>query len=162
MARRDELIDAAAWAVAGAAILVASWRMDRLDSRGINPWSAPGLTPGLVGALMIALALLLALSARRSSAPDRPADPDRRGAWQRTLTALALCLVFGGVTLGSGLPFVVQGTVFVFAFATVFGWSRWKAAGRLGRGLLQAGTIAVIATALIAWLFESVFLVRLP
>ena len=37
MTRRDEWLSAACWALLGALIVVASWRMDRLDDRGINP-----------------------------------------------------------------------------------------------------------------------------
>ncbi len=158
--RRDELINAAGWAAAGAAILIASWRMDRLDNRGINPWSVPGLTPGLVGALMILLALMLAL-APRAPAVDASAPADS-GGLRRTAGVLVLCLGFGAVTLGSGLPFVLQAAVFIFAFTSLFSWSAWRAAGAVGRGLAQTALIAAIAAAAISWLFESVFLVRLP
>ena len=48
MSRRDELRSAVAFAVLGAVMLIASWRMDRLVDRGIDPWSVPGLTPGVV------------------------------------------------------------------------------------------------------------------
>ncbi len=36
------------------------------------------------------------------------------------------------------------------------------AAGRVARGLVQTLAVAVGASAFISWLFESVFLVRLP
>ncbi|MEQ1807890.1 MAG: hypothetical protein ABL900_21115, partial [Burkholderiaceae bacterium] len=68
MSRRAELLNAAVWAVAGGAIVVASWRMNRLDKLSINPWSAPGLTPGVVGGLMVAFALALAWQAWRADA----------------------------------------------------------------------------------------------
>ncbi len=161
MSRRGELLSAAAWVALGTVIAVASWRMDRLDDRGINPWSAPGLTPGVVGALMIVLALVLALQSGRSGAPPAESAP-APGSLRRTLLAVVLCVGFAGVTLGHGLPFMIEGAAFVFAFTTLFSWSDWRDRGRVRRGLVQTLAIAVAASAFISWLFESVFLVRLP
>ena len=128
MSRRSELAGAAAWGVLGAVILVASWRMDRLADRGINPWSAPGLTPGVVGGLMILLALALALQSGREREPsDGAASP---GSLRRTLLAVVLCVGFAGFTLGHGLPFVVEGAAFVFVFATLFSLPLWREQGR--------------------------------
>lgn len=163
MLRRDAILDAALWAALGALILVASWRMDRLEALGINPWSAPGLTPGVVGALMIGLALVLAVQARRAAAADEPAAAAPPvGSARRTWIAATLCVTFAGITLGRGLPFVVEGAVFIFVFTTVFSGSTWRESRQVARGLLQALIVAVLASTVIAWLFESVFLVRLP
>ncbi len=135
--------------------------MDRLHDRGINPWSAPGLTPGVVGALMIVLALVLALQSRRAAV--EPADtPPRPGSVWRTLLAIVLCVGFAGLALGHGLPFVVEGAVFIFVFTTLFSLPQWRASGHLLRGLMQTLVIAMGASLFISWLFESVFLVRLP
>ena len=51
---------------------------------------------------------------------------------------------------------------FVFAFITLFSLPAWRAEGRLASGLATAFVVAVASSAAIAWLFESVFLVRLP
>ncbi len=162
MSRRGELVDAAIWAVLGSGIVIASWRMDRLESLNINPWSAPGLTPGVVGALMILLALALALQTRRvaTTDPAQPAPP--AGSVRRTFTAAVLCVLFAGLTLGRGLPFVVEGAVFVFVFTAIFSWTAWREERRVTRGVAQALVVAVLSCVSIAWLFESVFLVRLP
>ena len=168
MSRRSETLNAAAWALAGAAILAASWRMDRLESRGINPLTIPALLPGVVGALMIVLALLLALQAAGAKAEPTATHgvsaggAGDAGALRPTLAALALCVLFAGVTLGSGLPFIVEGAVFIALFNIVFGWPVWRAEGRIARGVGQALLVAVAASTAISWLFESVFLVRLP
>lgn len=157
--RRAELLGAGVFTAAGTAILVASLRMDRLADRAIEAWSVPGLTPGVVGALMILLSLVLGWQALR--APEQAAV-EEPGAMRRTALALLLCVVFAGITLGHGTPFVIEGAVFVFAFTSVFSWAQWRASGRVARGLAQTLAVAVCASAFISWLFESVFLVRLP
>ena len=178
MSRRTEYTSAAAWAVFGVIVVVASWRLDRLESLGINPWSVPGLTPGVVGLLIVLLAIALALQARGHAqtgggpaqdgrtGQDGNVEPDGgaqgEGSIGRTLAACALCLLFAGVSLGHGLPFVVEGAAFIFLFVTVFSWSQWRAAGNIPRKLLVTLVIAVFTSAAISWLFESVFLVRLP
>jgi hypothetical protein len=171
--------------------VVAAWRLERLENLGINPWSIPGLTPGLLGVLMVILAGALAWQARRQAADenfgnetageetvgdktvgektivhatigesDVNAD-DGRG-WGRTFLAGTLCILFAGVALGHGLPFMVEAAAFIFLFVSVFSWSRWRQERRIGRGLLTTLVIAVVASASTSWLFESVFLVRLP
>ena len=163
MSRRDEYVNAGVWAALGAVILVASWRMDRLATMNIDPWSVPGLTPGVVGALMIVLAIALALQARRTADdPGSDAAAPGSGATLRTLAAMTLCVLFAGITLGHGLPFLVEGALFIFAFTAVFSWRVWRDEKRITRGLAQTFAVAVLASALISWLFESVFLVRLP
>lgn len=164
MSRRSEYLSAAFWAVLGAIIVVASWRLDRLEKLDINRWSVPGLTPGVVGALMVLLAIALALQVRSQARDD--AD-DTQGVAEgtsmgRTVLAGVLGVLFAGVSLGRGLSFVVEGAAFIFLFTTVFSWSQWRAEARVGRGLLVTLVVAVAASAVITWLFESVFLVRLP
>lgn len=162
MSNRGDLLGAGVFAAAGAAILIASLRMDRLTERGIEVWSAPGLTPGVIGALMIVLSLVLGWQALRAPA-EVPDDEDAEpGALWQGLLALVLCVVFAGITLGHGTPFVIEGAIFVFVFITLFSWRAWRTTGRVTRGLMQAAAVAVGASVFISWLFESVFLVRLP
>ena len=134
----------------GLVVLVAAWRIDRLENLGINPWSVPGLLPGLVGGLIILLALTLAWQARPAPMPEEAA------------AALALCVLFAGVSIGRGLPFMLEGAVFIFLFTAVFSWSQWRAENRVLKGLATTLAIALVASLFISWLFESVFLVRLP
>jgi putative tricarboxylic transport membrane protein len=165
MSRRGELLSAGFWALLGGAVLIASWRMDRLSDRGINPLSAPGLTPGVVGALMLVLALLLGWRALRgaeaqvTAADDTATEAARTTS--RTLLAAGLCVLFA-LSLGRGLPFAAEAATFVFGFTCVFSWPTWRTERRIARGLAQTLAIAVAAALAISWLFESVFLVRLP
>jgi putative tricarboxylic transport membrane protein len=170
-----DLVVALLWAAFGVIVFIASWRMERLEKLGIDRWSAPGLTPGVVGALIVVLALVLAWKAYRPGDIDA-AEPDTEkssvdgaddaglsaATTRRTLLAAALCVLFAGITLGHGLPFVVEGALFILAFTAAFSWRAWRDEGRIGRGLLQTAAVAVAASVTISWLFESVFLVRLP
>lgn len=163
-APRAELAVAAGWFAFGATAAVASWRMDRLSDRGIEPWSAPGLTPGLVGVLVMAIALVVGLRAwARRVKPGGAAIPaSQRGpVLGRTILAGALCVAFAA-SLGHGLPFIACAAVFVFAFTAVFSWADWQRSDRVARGAGTALAVALVASAAIALLFEHVFLVRLP
>jgi hypothetical protein len=176
VSRHSDYLSAAFWAVLGAGITVASWRLDRLESLAINPWSVPGLTPGVVGVLMILLALALGLQTRHrppdAAGPPGPAAGPQgapeagaekpAGDVRRTLAAGTLCVLFAGLLLGRGLPFALLASTFVFLFTTAFSWPQWRAQGSLLRKLPLTLVISLLACFAIAWLFESVFLVRLP
>jgi hypothetical protein len=160
---RSDAIAALAAAAFGVAVVVAAWRMDRLESQGGTPWTAPGLWPGIVGLVLAALAIALAIRAWRrakaigwlAAAPDdTPRVPRPRFA-----LAVALFLVYALALVGRGLPFWLGTAAFVVAYVAIFhddpprAWSR--------RALVAA--IVGIATALIvSTVFERVFLVRLP
>lgn len=176
MSLRGEWLGVAFWAGLGTAIAVASWRMDRLSHQGIAPWSAPGLLPAVVGMLMVAFALVLAVQAWHGGQEQAP-PPGEAGntggtesadqatdtaSWGGSALATVLCVLFAGASLGRGWPFQVEAAGFIFVFTTLFRWREWRTEGRLARGLAQTLVIAVLASAAISWLFESVFLVRLP
>lgn len=171
MQPRGEWLGVAFWAGLGTTVFVAGWRMDRLAHQGIAPWSAPGLLPAVVGALMVAFALVLAAQAWRdgSAAPLEPPGgddiaqpPDDGGFWRGSAVAALLCVLFAGLSLGHGWPFPAEAALFIFAFTTLFSWRTWRAEGGVARRLAQTAAVAAGAALAISWLFESVFLVRLP
>ena len=87
--------------VVGAAIGVGAWRMDRLETQHINPYTAPGLVPGILGVLIVLFGALILVRALQEGAPrggsgDAPLFPDVK----RTLVVLTLCL---GFALGSSV-----------------------------------------------------------
>jgi hypothetical protein len=167
---------ALAWTALGVAIAIGGWTMDRLGHLNIEPWSAPGLVPGLLGALIAVFGLVLAVrEARAARGPAVAAPPARdeaaagpdageapRSELQRTLPVLALCAVFVFGALGRGLPFTLTSGLLVFGWITMLSWPRWRADGSIARGLTITALIAVVCCTLIAFLFEDVFLVRLP
>src|SRR3954449_9196433 len=103
---RGDFLSALGWMGLGIAILIGSVMMDRLEKQGINPYTIPGLLPGLLG---IAMTILGALLAARSWRPHLLASAGKaavnRAEQMRILLVLALCIAFGVVLVGHGLPF---------------------------------------------------------
>jgi len=161
MRRGGEAYFAVGWIVFGAAVLAGSWRMDRLESLHINPWSAPGLMPGVLGALMIAFGAALGLRAFRERAPQAGTDAAKPS---RVTLALVLCFGYAAGLLGHGLPYWLTSAAFLFIAICAFRWldrdaETWTSPARLA---LSSAAIAIGAALAIGLLFEQVFLVRLP
>jgi len=156
-----ERLFALGWIVLGTAVLVVSWRMDRLENLQINRWSAPGLMPGVLGLLMIVFGAALGLRARKRDAP--PAELDRTS-FPRVLLAAALCVGYAGGLLGRGLPFWLTSATFLFVAILAFRWLDRDAESRasLRKLALSSAAIAFGASFAIGLIFERVFLVRLP
>jgi hypothetical protein len=143
------------WTVFGAAVLVASWRMDRLETLHINPWSAPGLMPGLLGALMMLFGAALALRGQ--------GETEAAGAsWRRTSLALVLCFAFAGGILGHGLPFWLTSAAFMFVSVLAFRLLDKETRLPVWRVALSSAAIGLVAAVVISYVFEDLFLVRLP
>ena len=166
---RRNLHDGVGWLILGGVILVASLRMDRLESQGINPYTAPGLLPGLLGVAMMCLGALLALRSLGEGALVRhahrpPVAGEPFGRHRQFILVLALCLVFSGVLLGHGLPFWLAGAIFVSASVLTLQHPQRQAAQTpLGwREIATAVSIGLGAGWAIALVFQSIFLVRLP
>lgn len=152
------------WTAVGLAIVVESWRMDRLEQQHINPWTAPGLVPGLLGLVIAVLGLVLLL--RRPVTADDPSDAaqsaDAQAEPWRVGLALLLTTGFGAGVLGTGVPFWLAAGGFVFLAILLFEWPERRAAGTLAKGAIQAAIIATCAAAAITLVFQEIFLVRLP
>ncbi|NRF69886.1 tripartite tricarboxylate transporter TctB family protein [Aquincola sp. S2] len=156
----------AGWIVLGAAITAGAWRIDRLDAQGVAWFAAPGLLPGVLGVLIALCGLLLALR----SEPGTSATPDPASAdaapialpWRRVLLTLLLCLGFAVVLVGRGLPFGVAAALYLFTHIGLLQWHERGAAGQRLRGLLVAAAIAIGAGLAVPFVFEQLFLVRLP
>ncbi|HEY4371681.1 MAG TPA: tripartite tricarboxylate transporter TctB family protein [Burkholderiales bacterium] len=163
---RSDFIASMVWIVFGVVVAIASWNMDRLKSQDINPYTIPGLVPGLLGAGVVIFGLLMMYRAWRQGALTPQGDAGRRmaqpGEWQRFLLVLAPCLIFGGGLLGHGLPFWAAAALFVTATVFILQYRERKAAGQLLRGFVVAAVIGLAAGGLITYVFQELFLVRLP
>jgi putative tricarboxylic transport membrane protein len=154
-------IFAAGWMAFGAAVLAASWRMDRLANLNINPWSVPGLLPGVLGALMLLFGAALLL---RSLAARDGGTPAAAGSAARTWLALLLCFGYAAGLLGHGLPFWLTSAAFLFVALCAFRWldRDAQAPPSLPRLALSSAAIALAASGAIGLLFQQVFLLNLP
>jgi hypothetical protein len=154
---RVDLASAAGWVALGAAILTASWTMDRLERHGATLYSAPALVPGLLGLVLLALGVVLGVravheGALRGGAPGLNAS--LREGWAGTALVLALCLGYA-IGLVGHVPFWLATFLFVTAFIAVFEYP-------VLRRTLLAPVYGAATSVIVTYLFESVFLVRLP
>jgi len=152
------------WVVFGAAIMLGAWRTDRLQAQGVEWFAAPGLLPGILGLLIALTGVLIAVRARRSVVGSSIADPGDEQAWdlRRVGLTLLLCLGFAAGLVGRGLPFGALAGVYLFTHITLLQWPERRAAGQTLRGLALAAAVAVGGALIVPFIFESVFLVRLP
>jgi len=159
------------WTGLGLAIAIGSWRMDRLEAQGVDPYSVPGLVPGMLGVLLACFGLLLLLRGWRGRPPAalQDAAPPDEGAgaggtaepWRIGL-ALLLCLGFGLGLLGRGPPFWLAAFLFVFLAIVLFELPDRRRDGTLTRGTARAALVAGLGSAAVTFVFQEIFLVRLP
>lgn len=138
------------WIALGGAIVYASWTMDRLERHGAAFYTAPGLVPGLLGLVLLVLGAVLALRRLRTGTP--------RGfssiGWGSTPLVLALCFGYA-VGLVGRTPFWLATFLFVSVFIAIF-----ESPSR--RRMALAPLYGAATSGIVTYLFEEVFLVRLP
>jgi hypothetical protein len=162
---RADLMMALLLVALGLVVFYLSWTMPRLEARRIHPATIPGLVPMILAAALVLCGSLLAVRSWRIEAPD---------GWRRLLgllatrealrvgVVLALALIHTLVLVG-WLPFWAAAMVFIFAFILVF--ETWLGDGppvNLPATLAWAFGIAVLGGGAIYYVFERIFLVRLP
>ena len=167
IAPRSDLADGAFWIVLGVAVLIGSVMMDRLERQGVNPYTVPGLLPGLLGIAMIALGAVLALRSLRRGALDvRPVAPDalERERWRRIWVVTGLCVGYGVVLIGHGLPFWLSSTIYVTGSILILQRLSRDADERrfTARALVKALVIGVGSGVITSVVFQELFLVRMP
>ena len=143
----DDRVQGGVWAAVGAAIVYASWTMDRLERYGATFYSAPGLVPGVLGLVILALGVVLALRAR-------PAETSMQWNWGNTPLVLILCLGYAAGLVGR-VPYWLATFLFVTLFIALF---EYPARRRMALSPVYGALTSLAVT----YLFESVFLVRLP
>src|SRR3954469_791479 len=165
---RTDFLSALGWMALGTAILIGSITMDRLKNQDINPYTIPGLLPGLLGIAMIILGALLAARSWQSgmfSEPAREIDvAGRRAERRQLLLVLGVCVGFGVILVGHGLPFWLAAAIFVTTAILSLQARQRKAAGEklTPRIILKTVAIGLGAGLAITIVFQEIFLVRLP
>ena len=147
-------------------VIVSSYTMPRLERRGIDPFSAPGVVPGMIGIILLILALILFVRSMRHGGylflqPGGEQQSVQRGASLRVGMTLALSLIYAIGLLGR-IDYTICTLLYIFVFVVVFEY-RWgeplsSQLKILGYALLQA----LIASFLITIVFRKLFLVDLP
>jgi len=165
------------WVAFGIAVVYGAWAMDRLESLGIPLATAPGVVPGLLGIAFIIFGSIL-LVRHEPGAGDIPepaipasaaaADPVAATAhgdefdWRRVALSWLLCVTYGGVLLGGGLPYWALTACFLFLHILLLDETDRVPASptlrRLGIAALVSPTVATV----VMLTFERIFLVRLP
>ena len=160
---RADLWSALGWIVLGAAIIAASWRMDRLERLGATLYTAPGLVPGILGAAIALLGVLLAIRSRAglAAAPRAAPADEHRGGAGRVAVVLVLCLGYA-VGLVGHIPFWLGTFLFVTLFVGIFERPMRRERGQTARGIVMAIVYGAATSAIVSLVFEKVFLVRLP
>lgn len=160
------------WIAFGVVVVVLSWRMDRLERQDINPYTVPGLLPGFLGlAVVLFGALLLWRSWQRLRLVDEPravaspapgASEIDRTERKRIGSVLFLCIGYAAGLMGHGLPFWLATSIFIAVAIGVLQFADRAARGQRVRGFVFALGVGVATGIATTFLFQNVFLVRLP
>lgn len=164
---RSDLKDAIGWIVLGVAIVIGSVMMDRLEAQSVNPYTVPGLLPGLLGLAMVLLGALLGVRSLRRGALHKPLPAltaHDRAQRRRIWIVAALCITYGAVLIGHGLPFWVASTIFVTGSILILQRISTDPKERALTPKLWAKAVAIgLGSAVITqFVFQELFLVRLP
>lgn len=164
---RSDLKDAIGWLLLGIAAVVGAWRMDRLEGQNINPYTAPGLLPGLLGLAMVLLGVILFVRSVERGAMKQallPATPLEREQRKRAIVAIGLCVGYSAVLVGHGIPFWLASTIYVTVAIAIFRrMSTREGEGKFTvRSFATALLIGVCSSVIVFFVFEKLFLVRLP
>jgi Tripartite tricarboxylate transporter TctB family len=156
---RSDLLGGAGWMAFGLFILIEALRMDRFKSMGASVYTMPGFVPGMIGTTIIVLGLVLAVRGwrKRTKAQPEASAPHEPLINSRIARMLPLTLVYAAVLLGR-LPFWLASALFVASFTWVFTPAEQPKLRRLVTAVLSG----VITTAVVIFVFQEIFLVRLP
>lgn len=146
--------------------LVLSLELPRLQHRNINPWTIPGMVPAFISIVVLILATVLLIRSIVNRGFQLGITKAGVGAFLRGETFFRLALTVGlgvvyAIVLIGAIPYWLATFVYVVSFILIFEL-RPAEKPRVGRVLLFASIEAVIATAVIAGVFQYLFLVDLP
>lgn len=164
---RADLWGGLAWTALGTAILIGSVTMDRLERQDVNPYTVPGLLPGLLGIAMILIGGLMAMRGWRHGALAMAATlatPLQREERKRFWLVIGLCLGYGVVLVGHGLPFWLASSVYVTGSILILQRLSHDAQERqlTPRAWAKALAIGVGSAVITQLVFQELFLVRMP
>lgn len=164
---RVDLATAAILLVFAVGVLKIAIGMPTFAEKGASLFLAPGIVPGFYGGVLVLLSLVLAArSIVRGALRPARATPARRAgdsgqSWLRLAIAAGLCFGFAVLLVGA-LPFWLAAAIFISTFVIIF---EWPPGGRIGnrlRPMASAVLLGLVAGGAIHYVFQQIFLVRLP
>lgn len=148
-------------------VVVLSIQMPRLEHRGINPYTVPGIVPGLLGIAMIIMSVALVVRSMRFGGHHVGVNLEKSVAviripevWRAVLTA-GFCLFYALALVGR-VWYPAATFIFVLLFIMLFEYRRDRALRVQWRTVLFATVEALITAAVVSSVFRYLFLVRLP
>jgi putative tricarboxylic transport membrane protein len=148
-------------------VMFESWRMPRFEHLKVHPLSVPGIVPAFLAAVIFLFAVILVVRSVRAGGHHVSGGGEGLGHLlsqpgnRRLLVTAILGIGYAGFLIGS-IPYWLATGLFVLVFIGVFEWRRKMTRRELVRLGLMAGVLAVTTSALVTWVFESLFLVTLP
>jgi Tripartite tricarboxylate transporter TctB family len=164
---RQDLHDGVGWIALGVAVFVGSYTMDRLERQDVNPYTVPGLLPGLLGLAMVVLGVIMFIRSLRRARlvpADAPASELHREQRRRVWIVIGLCVGYGVVLVGHGIPFWLASSIYVTGSILVLRRLSRDAEERklTARAVAIALVIGVLASVVTHLVFQELFLVRMP
>jgi hypothetical protein len=167
VAPRADLAVGAAFMAVGIGIVWQSLVMPTFVDQGGDPFTAPGIVPGFYGLVIALLSLALALrSINRGAlhldgggAGTEPPEPGTSNA--RLGIVVTLVLIFAVGLIGR-VPFWLATALFVSSFIGIFEWPLARDRRDRIRRVVSALIIGLIMGFATVWVFQDIFLVRLP
>lgn len=158
-----DLLTGAAWLAVSVAIVIGALSMDRLERLAPTWHTAPGLVPGALGVALTFMSVILIARALRGGALQQAEFPRIVLAdhW-RLIVSLSIGLFYAIFLVARGLPFWVASAIFIAVMVFVFQFPERREAGQLVRGAMIAVVYGIIMSLAIHYLFQDLFLVRLP
>ncbi len=161
---RLDFVSGLACLALGLAGLVESVRMPLFRQTGGTLYNAPGLMPAFASAVIVALSALLTARAvgqggHRRAAPEPAAGDGQRG--RRFAIVLGLCVAYALGAVGR-VPFWLATFLFLATSFCVLNAEEYLAAGTRRRRLTVDLATAIGAAAAVTYVFQEIFLVRLP
>ncbi|TVQ96835.1 MAG: hypothetical protein EA403_15620 [Spirochaetaceae bacterium] len=148
-------------------IVVLSVQMPRLEHRGINPYTVPGIVPGLLGVALTIMSVSLVLRSVRHGgyrvafSVDQAAGIARKPVVWRALVTAVFCLFYALALVGR-IWYPAATFLFVLGFIVLFEY-RFDRPFRTQWGTVLFATVeALLTAAVVSAVFRYLFLVRLP
>ena len=152
---RSDLWGGFCWVAVGAFILMESIRMERFDNMGATIYTYPGFVPGIISSVIVLLGLVMIIRGLKSKVGI---DANAKALINRRVVISLTCMLVFSLVLLAHAHFLIATTFFVGTFTFLFANEETP----LMKRLTSASINGVTSSCVVYFLFQEVFLVRLP